>query len=71
MMDHLDTYITVDNEYGNELYMRWLDSNSNISYIYWLKRLVMHYAVGGASNEDVDTLKKTIMILINEIENGK
>ena len=70
-MDHLDMDLKVDHEYGNELYIRWLDSNSNFNYIYWLKRLVMHYTVGGAANKDVDILKKTIMILINEIENAK
>ena len=70
-MDHIDMDLIVDHEYANELFNRWLTGGSDLDYITWLKRMVMHYAVGGASNKDVDILKKTIMTLINEIENGK
>ena len=70
-MDHLDTYITVDMEYRDELINRWLASELDMSFSYYLKRLVMHYAVGGGSNKAAETLRKTIMVLTDEIENGK
>ena len=68
MMDHLDMDLIVDHEFGKKLFINWIESDTELEWKFWLKRMVMHRAVGGASNKDVDYLKKTIMILIDEIE---
>ena len=73
MIDHLCTYITVDLEYKDELFLRFLDSlefEEDLPFTYYLKRLVMYRANGGASNKSVEILKKTIMVLIDELEKG-
>ncbi len=67
-MKHLFKDLISDSEFENNLFTKWLESEQEYDYTTWLKLLVMHRSRGGASNKDMDLLKKTIMVLINHLE---
>lgn len=67
-MKHLLIDLQQDLQFENDLFLQWIDTEQEYDYTTWLKLLVMHSCLGGASNKDVDILKKTIVALINNIE---
>jgi hypothetical protein len=67
-MKHLFTDLVLEESFANELFLKWLDSNQEYDYITFLKLQVMHRCEGGGANKDIDLLKKTIMVLISQLE---
>ena len=73
-MKHLEQDLILDKDFALKLFLQWTESDTDYDYDYitWLKLLVMHRCVGGASNNNVELLKKTITVLIDEVsKNGK
>ena len=71
-MKHLEQDLILDKDFALELFLQWTESDTDYDYITWLKLLVMHRCVGGASNNNVELLKKTIIVLTDEVsKNGK
>ena len=68
-MKYLHKDLILDKEHSNNLFKRWIESNTEYDYITWLKLITMHYCEGGASYENVAFLKKTIIVLITETKN--
>ena len=72
-MIHLEKDLILDKDFATELFIQWTElENNDYDYITWLKLLVMYRCVGGAANKNVELLKKTIIVLIDEVsKNGK
>lgn len=71
-MKHLEQDLILNKDFSLELFLQWTESESDHDYITWLKLLVMHRCVGGAAYNNIELLKKTIIVLINEVsKNGK
>lgn len=66
-MIHLHKDLILDKEFAIELFLQWTESNYDYDYITWLKLITMHKCRGGASNIHINELKKTIIVLLNEI----
>jgi hypothetical protein len=66
-MEHLklDGGMTLDLEYQRQLIDQWLNSSNEESFIEWLEILVHHYCLGGASNQHIFMLRKTITVLVH------
>jgi hypothetical protein len=61
----------IDVNYANELYNRWYNSNSDLTFIDWLHALTLHYCQGGASRQHMDLLQKTVNVLVEAIKQTK
>ena len=67
-MKHLYNDFKVDNQFELDLYSKWLLSELDIEYTEWLELMVYHRCSGGGSNKDIDILKKTIAVLVQELK---
>jgi len=71
MMDHLYKDFEVDKDYSLELFLNWTESELDIPYTEWLQLLTYHYCQGGGSNEAVNDIKKTVAVLVQELNKSK
>jgi len=72
-MRHLEQDLILDEDFALELLLQWTEAEfCDYDYIMWLKILIMHRCDGGTSYNNAELLKKTIIVLIDEVsKNGK